>query len=492
MTTAEVLSRISELRKFNADLTHVEAKAATTDLPQRTWETVSAFSNTIRGGLLVLGVSEREAFRVVGVRNPAKLQHDLANLCSSEMEPAVRPTIQLHEVEGKSVVTAVIPELPSHLRPCYYREAGYTNGAFIRVADGDRKLTAYEVQMMLSARNKPKDDQEAISDASVSDLQPRLVKTLLARVRKRPGSPLARMADNEALRTLKVLSRYRNRLVPTLGGLIALGRYPQQFFPALAITFVVYPGEAVGEAGSNNERFLDNHRIEGAIPDMLGPVIASLERNMKRRSVVRGMYREDLPEYPTTAVREAIINAVAHRDLSNAAKGTPVQINVFRNRLVVHNPGGLYGAVTIDSLGQGISATRNSALLRILEDVTVPGERQAVCENRGSGVGAMLTAFRQSGLPKPIFEDRVATFRVSFLNTPLGRRRDRRDDITALLRHHDSMSRAEISQALTLSDIAVRKWLAQLREEGTISTTEEKARSKNVRYQLTNKDDIGR
>jgi ATP-dependent DNA helicase RecG len=485
VTTSEVETRIAEMRKFNADLTHVEAKAATTDLPHRAWETVSAFSNTPRGGLLILGVAEREGFRVVGVRNPAKIQHDLANLCSSEMEPVVWPTIQLHEIEGKPVVTAVIPELPSHLRPCYYREAGYTNGAFIRVAHGDRKLTAYEVQMMLSARNQPKDDQEAVPDASINDLQPRLVKTLLTRLRKRPGSPLARMNDRDALRTLKVLTPYRNRLVCTLGGLIALGKYPQQFFPALAITFVAYPGDGVGEPGANDERFLDNHRIEGAIPDMLGPVIASLERNMKRRSVVRGMYREDLSAYPVTALREAIINAVAHRDLSNAAKGTPVQIHVFRNRLVIHNPGGLYGPLTVDSLGQGISATRNSALLRILEDVTVRGERQAVCENRGSGVGAMLNALRRSGLPKPIFEDRIAMFRVTFLYAPLTRRRDRRDHIVALLQQHGSMSRAELSQALELSDIAVRKWLAQLREEGTIITTEAKAKSKNVRYQLT-------
>src|SRR5205814_2130374 len=141
------------------------------------------------------------------------------------------------------------------------------------------------------------------------------------------------------------------------------GKYPQQFFPALGITFVVYPGESVGEPGANQERFLDNERIEGSIPDMLGPALKVLERNMKSRSVVRGLYREDIAEYPATAVREAIINALVHRDLSNASRGTPVQVNVFRDRLVVHNPGGLYGSVTVDSLGQGISSSRNTRLL---------------------------------------------------------------------------------------------------------------------------------
>src|SRR5579862_1040261 len=165
------------------------------------------------------------------------------------------------------------------------------------------------------------------------------------------------------------------------------------------MTFVVYPGEDVGEPGANDERFLDNQRIEGPIPAMLGPALAVLMRNTKRRAVVRGLYREDVGEYPVTAIREAIVNALVHRDLSSSSRGTPVQINMFNNRLVIHNPGGLYGPVTVDSLGEGISAPRNIGLLRLLEDLTPVGERRAICENRGSGVGAMVEELRRAGLP---------------------------------------------------------------------------------------------
>jgi ATP-dependent DNA helicase RecG len=337
--------------------------------------------------------------------------------------------------------------------------------------------------MLLSARAQPLDDQQAVTEATVDDLQPRLLRGLLARIRKRPGIPLASESHKSVLKKLGVLTPFRNRLVCTVGGLLALGKYPQQFFPALAITFVVYPGEGVGDPGANDERFLDNERIEGAIPDMLGPALTVLGRNAKRRSVVRGLYREDLTEYPATALREAIINALVHRDLSAASRGTPVQINMFWDRLSVNNPGGLYGSLTVDSLGQGICASRNARLLRILEDVTPIAER-AVCENRGSGVGAMLAALRRSGLPEPLFEDKIATFRVTFQNTPLRRKRDRRDDIKALLIEHGTLSRAEISSALGLSEISIRKWLAVLREQGTIKTTETKVKSKNVRYQL--------
>jgi ATP-dependent DNA helicase RecG len=267
--------------------------------------------------------------------------------------------------------------------------------------------------------------------------------------------------------------------------MLALGKYPQRFFPALGLTFVVYPATEVGEPGQNQERFLDNQRIEGTIPDMLRPTLDILRRNMKHRSIVKGLYREDAEEYPATAVREAIINALAHRDLSNGSRGTPVQVHMFPDHLAIHNPGGLYGPVTVDSLGrEGISATRNNMLLRLLEDIAPSGELQAVCENRGSGVGAMLAALRQARLPDPVFENRVATFRVTFLNTPERRKRDRREDILLLLRNRGALSRAEISQALGLSDISIRKWLATMRTEGVVVITEPKATSKNVRYQV--------
>lgn len=489
MNLTELNECIGQMRHANSDLTHVEAKAAAGELPKRLWETLSAFSNTIKGGTLVLGISEELGFKIVGVKNPKKLQQDLASLCDV-MSPPIRAYIKIHRMQHKAVITAEIPEIPTNAKPCYYPGAGYTNGAFIRIADGDRKLTTYEVQMMLSARGQPTDDEEAVPGTTVADLQARSVRELLSRLRKRPGSVFSRMADDAILRTLKVLVPAGKKWVCSLGGILALGKYPQRFFPALGLTFVVYPTSEVGEPGPGQERFLDNVRIEGAIPDMLRPTLDVLRRNMKRRSVVQGLYREDVEEYPVTAVREAIINALAHRDLSHGSRGTPVQVQMFSDRLVVHNPGGLYGPVTVDSLGrEGICATRNNTLLKLLEDVAPAGERQAVCENRGSGVGAMVASLRQARLPDPVFENRIATFRVTFLNTPLlnsplRRRRNRREDIISLLRDRGTLSRAEISQALDLSDISIRKWLATMRDEGVIVATGQKIRSKNVRYEL--------
>jgi ATP-dependent DNA helicase RecG len=419
VTTEELLELIGSLRALATDSLHVEAKRAEHALPARLWETLSAFSNTPGGGVLILGLDETSGFATIGVRNPKKIQQDLASLCG-EMEPPLRPPIELHRVEGRLLVVAEIPEIEIGQKPCYYRGAGLTNGAFIRVADGDRRLSPYEVQVMLASRGQPREDETLVVDATAGDLDPDLVAGLLARVRRAGESVFRRLSDEEALRTLKVLVRREDRWVPSLAGLLALGRHPQQFFPALGVTFVAYPTPRIGEPGPGGERFLDNRRFEGPIPGLIRPVLDGLYRNMKHRTVVRGLFREDLWEYPETAIREAVVNALGHRDLSPMARGTPVQIQMFPDRLVITNPGGLYGPVTVERLGEeGISATRNQVLMKILEDVTVPGEGRGICENRGSGIGAMLAALRQAGMSPPQFEDRIATFQVTFPNHTL-------------------------------------------------------------------------
>ncbi len=419
MTLDELKELIDSMRRFETDTADVEAKRAEAEMPKRLRETLSAFSNAPGGGVLILGVDEDSGFQVTGVKDVHRLQQEVGNLCG-EMDPPVRAVIRPFEVQGKHVLVAEVPELPVGQKPCYYPGAGLTHGAFIRVADGNRKLTAYEVQMMLASRGQAREDEEAVPDATIGDLDRNLVRGLLTRLRRGEAGPFRELSNEESLRTLKVLVQHKGRFVPSLGGLLALGKYPQKFFPSLCVTLVVYPTPRVGEPGARGERFLDNRRIEGAIPRMLGPVLDGLRRNMKRRAVVRGLFREDLWEYPETALREALVNALAHRDLSAHSRGTPVQLQMFPDRLVIMNPGGLFGPVTVDRLGEeGVSSTRNQTVMKLLEDTTLPGEPRTVCENRGSGIGAMISSLRQAGMGLPKFDDYISTFQVTFPNATL-------------------------------------------------------------------------
>lgn len=418
MTTSELTAVLDDLRRFTTDHQHVEAKAAAGGMPRRLWETVSAFANTSGGGTLILGVDEQDGFAVVGVTDPKKMSQDLASVCDN-MVPPVRALIELHEVEGQTVIVAEIPETALEEKPCYYSGAGLTNGAFIRVADGDRRLNQYEVQVMRASRGQPIEDREPVPGTSREDLHADLVKAFLTRLRsERPA--LTGRSDEDLLQLSGVTVQTAEGEVLSLGGLLGLGAEPQRFFPELGLTFVAYPTSRIGEAGPRGERFVDEARIDGPIPLMIEPALRVLQRNMKRRAVVQGIGRETEWEYPVTALREALVNALVHRDFSALARGTPVQIQLFPDRLTIINPGGLHGPVSVDRLGEaGVSSSRNATLMRILEDTPASATGHLVCENRGSGVGAMLASLREAGMSPPVFYDGVATFTVTFPNHTL-------------------------------------------------------------------------
>jgi ATP-dependent DNA helicase RecG len=113
-------------------------------------------------------------------------------------------------------------------------------------------------------------------------------------------------------------------------------------------------------------------------------------------------------------------NALVHRDYSPAAQGAQVQVELYPDRLLVRNPGGLYGPLDVGALGLGTvpASSRNPVLLKLLEDTPLePG--RTVCENRGSGIVRMRAALTEAGMEPPAFDDRIATFTVTFPNHAL-------------------------------------------------------------------------
>lgn len=286
------------------------------------------------------------------------------------------------------VLVAEVPELPPNRKPCFSRGAGMTQGSFVRIGDGDRKLTSYEVQLLLANRGQPQDDEAPVPGTGLADFDPAAVTALLSRLRTRRPYAFGELDDIAALRRAKALViDGSGAVVASVAGLLTLGSYPQEHFPQLMLTFVHYPTPE-GANTETGERFVDNVVAEGPIPVVVRDALLAVRKNMTRRSIVRGAGRADIWQYPEAALREAIVNALVHRDLSPEARGTQVQIEMYPDRLTVRNPGGLFGPVTEERLGEeGVSSARNASLLRLLEDVPWPGGVHAVCETVAPGSG---------------------------------------------------------------------------------------------------------
>jgi ATP-dependent DNA helicase RecG len=416
---ADVDVLVAELRKFGAEATAVEVKRAAGGLPRSARETLSAFSNTPGGGTLVLGLDEASGFTALGLEDPSKMMSDLASMCREDIVPPLTPEIGIAEVEGRLILVAEIAELAKGQKPCYVRSLGKERGSYIRVGESDRRLTSEEVQQIVADRGQPQFDQETVADATLDDLDPTAVEAYVSRMREKSPRIFADEPTDVVLRMTKVIVGAKGEERPTMAGVLALGRYPQQFFPQLNVTFVHYP-TATGESTQAGVRFLDNVSIDGAIPAVVAEALSVIRRNMSRRALITGDGRRDMWEYPPEALREAVVNALVHRDLSPGSRGIQVQIEMYPDRLRIMNPGGLFGAVDIDRLGEeGRSSARNSLLMKVLEDVAVPDEDRTVCENRGSGIRAMIAALRHAGMSPPRFKDSTTTFEVLLPNHTL-------------------------------------------------------------------------
>lgn len=487
MDQGQLSALVAEMRQIGNDRQSCEVKEAAGGLPRSTVETLSAFSNG-SGGTLILGLSERNGFTPARGFDARRISDALSSACE-ELTPPVRPVIETLPFEGGLVVCASVAEMHPRDKPCYVTARNRYEGSFVRTSDGDRHLTSYEVDRLLEEHRQPTFDDEVVPEATVGDdLDARLVEGFLRRQRDLHPRILGSLPDDDILLDLHVARRDGEAMRPTIAGLMAMGRFPQKFFPRLNVTFTAFPGTDKAAPAGGGRRFLDSKTIVGPIPTMIEEAIESVVRNMRTGSVMEGAFRQDAPDYPPAAVREAVANALMHRDYSPESRGSQVQVNMYADRLEVLNPGGLYGDVTVDTLGvSGVSSARNQFLSNILE--TTPSEDGGfVVENRGTGYQEIERQLERASMTPPRPRSSTVSFSLTFDRrrapsaTP-GAPSDVDAAIVSYLGEHGSASAAELSRASGLSRSAITSHLRALMAARRVEALEP-PRSPKQRYRL--------
>jgi len=403
---------VADLREQKCELDSLEVKSARRGTPRRLFEVVSAFSNRDGGGVILFGLEEERGFAPVGVDDAQKLQEDISSFCSDSLEPPIRPEFTVGEADGAKIVAVEIAGLPASRRPCFLRDADLPNGAYIRVGNTNRQMTDYEVYGYLSNREQPTYDSEPVSDATLEDLDDDILAAFLDRLRDdRPKAAYLRGPRERALKSLRVVRDVDGVLRPTLAGLLAFGAAPEIVELQLTITFVQFAATDQTTKGPIGERFVDNKEFVGPVASMVDAAEGYIMSHIRTRSLIDGLFRKDIPEYPRNAVREALVNAVAHRDYSPFARRSHIQVRLFADRLEISSPGGLYGNVTLEHLEEGQSA-RNALLMRFMQELHL-------VENRGSGINTIVDAMRSAQLEPPRFCDDRHYFTVVFRNHTL-------------------------------------------------------------------------
>lgn len=412
MTPETLESTVARLRRQGCDDGQVEVKACKSALSKDVWESVSAFGNT-RGGTLILGLEENEGFRPVedfdinkvrdqfisGLEDGGNAKPKIANMPQYDLERM--------DFEGAQVLVIEIAEVDPRFKPCYVQARGLSNGAFKRVDDKDIKLSATEIFELEHLLEPSPADRETVSGSSQDDLDQVLTDRLLARERER-GSRALRGTDdrNVHLKRLGVVSASG---ALSFAGLMSLGVYPQEFFPKLVVDVTVHPGTEKSEP--EGPRFLDRVLCEGPIGEAVDEAVLAVARNLRTYSYVEGTGRRDELEIPRDVLREAIANAVIHREYSSSFVGQAVSVDVFADRVEITNPGGLWGGKTLETLGDGQSRCRNSSLMQLASRVDYSTEG-APAEGQGSGVRLMIREMQSHALDAPRFDAGIDYFKV--------------------------------------------------------------------------------
>ena len=486
MTPEKLREIIERLRRQGDDDGRVEVKGSARELSRDVWESVSAFGNT-HGGVLILGLDQKSDFKPVEKMNVKKVIDQFVSGIGDGGQPGrlTNPPqyeLERHEFEGSPLVVVELAEVAIGSKPCYITERGIANGSFKRVDDKDIKLSPTELYEMQNALIPSPADRMAVEGATAEDLDDHIIDSLISRAKIRNAKALRGIDDRaKQLVRLNVTDAKGN---VCLAGLLATGAYPQQFFPKLVIDVAVHPG--VNKSTPDAPRFLDRVICEGPLAEVIDDAVHATAKNLRTFSFVEGTGRREELEIPEEVLREAIANAVIHREYGVHFQREAVSVDVFSDRVEITNPGGLWGGKTLANLADGSSRCRNEVLMKLTSMIPLFEDQGMVAEGNGSGVPLMINEMESRALARPCFEADFDHFKVTLgrYGTEIAVSRQWVSGLTdeelshheeAMLLHLRRCGRAsvrEVREALGFDSDEIRDAFRKLCQEGMVSQVE--------------------
>lgn len=415
VSAAYITTLINQACTHRGDSTAVEIKAAYYSLPSQLPETICAFANMPAGGIIILGVSELENFRITGVDDPASMEAGIVSQAQNSVLPSPAVDTYTFTLEGKDVVVAYVHSLNITDKPATYR-----GKPFLRQADGDYEMPLSEQKMIEQAKLITSPDQAtelaAVRDTSIEDAEAESTRQLLVALRS-SIQPLKHVEDDRQV--LRMLGLCTSSGELTRAGLYALGTFPQGQLPSLSITAAVrLPKDSTHARTKNLETFY------GPLPQLLDQSLRWVRHNLDAYQ----QYQDDghmktIHEIPLIAIREVLANALIHRDLGPQTldMGKAINVRIEPDKLIITSPGGLK-ALTVRQL-ESEEFTRvevNQHLYRVARSLRDEYGNQ-ITEGEGGGLHTVFHECEKAGIRKPLIIDTGVKLTVVFF-------RGQRDD----------------------------------------------------------------
>lgn len=312
------------------------------------------------------------------------------NICRQNCIPAVRPLVELVEVNGKIVL---VLEVQGPDRPYKTNRGVY----HIRVGSTKREASQQELMRIFQRAGAIYYDEQPVVDTGLDDLDLSFFENYYQQqfdgVLEEAGVALP-----DLLKNMKLLTEQNGTLLLTVAGLLLFGKDPQRHLPYTRLSAIRFAGTEV------SEQMDDRKEITGKLSEIIDQTLVFIRRNTRTAAKIEGLKREDLPQYDEIALREAVVNAVAHRDYS--ITGSQIRLFIFDDRIEIRSPGRLPNTITLENIRVGVHAERNPRLCTILTHL-------GYMSDIGTGIPRLIIRLtkRLSGR-EPEFETVDEEFRV--------------------------------------------------------------------------------
>lgn len=301
------------------------------------------FANT-DGGALLFGVADDRT--LVGIADVDRLAVQIDEVAYEHCEPPITAVMEAVRLDGITVVAVRVPK--GDARP-YRTKAGQY---YVRTAARCRSASREELLRLFQATESLYYDEMPLYRTSLADLDLTAVERFLS------DAGLADLVESDLRRLLRNWRLYDSQHL-TLAGLVLFGVEPQRELPYTGIVAARFPGTDSGADPT------DRTDLGGRLLDVIDQAAAFLRVHLRTAHEIRGFSPERRPELPEEVLREAVVNALVHRDYT--IRG-PVRLFVFDDRVEVHSPGTTPNSVDEEAMRAGVHVVRNPHIYSRLSD----------------------------------------------------------------------------------------------------------------------------
>ena len=456
----------------------------TVENKQKVLQTIIAFAN-LGGGILVFGVNDNK--EIAGTEEPFELEEQIANMVYDTIIPVIRIDTLFVSRESKTIVIVKVPM--GIETPYYFKSKGIASGTYIRVGSTTRLADSETIRALeLKKQN--------ISYDSRPDYRftREYIDCEMAKRWFRDKKEIEITEDH--LFMLKLLVKENDNAYPTVAGLLL---FPAQEFSDYDHAKIKCAKFKSVEPGI----FIDKAEYRGSILEQIESTMKFIKANIKLSATIGEIYREEKYEYPLEALREAVINAVVHRDYMRT--GRDIRVGIYDNRIEIISPGELPATFSVDDIGNNdFSELRNHVLGRVFSELKL-------IEGWGLGFKKIIRLCEQHGIDRPEFIEEAQNFKVIFHSgvtetsperhrmspnvTNIGdikkkqyagvTKEERKEIICQLIKDGIEFNISDLELIFDKSSRTVKRDLAELKSEGKIGYV---GTPKNGYYRLKEKD----